>query len=154
MSDSMVAQVFELGCSVVQRIQETQSQHIVDAAKAVASCYLHGHSFFVSGSGHSHTLTEEFYARAGGLAFVKPILTTELTLTEHPTKSSYIERLDGYAAILADLYRIEAEERRAYREQLRPQCVSGGARPGVKEAGSDGDRHHVHDALPGDDAAE
>ena len=110
MSDSMVAQVFELGCSVVQRIQETQSQHIVDAAKAVASCYLHGHSFFVSGSGHSHTLTEEFYARAGGLAFVKPILTTELTLTEHPTKSSYIERLDGYAAILADLYRIEAED--------------------------------------------
>ena len=57
-----------------------------------------GHKFFVSGSGHSHTMAEEMYARAGGLAFVVPIFT----MTEHPTKSSHIERLSGYAKILAD----------------------------------------------------
>ena len=28
-------------------------------------------------------------------------------MTEHPTKSSFLERLSGYAAILADLYDIE-----------------------------------------------
>ena len=55
----------------------------------------------------SHTLCEEFYGRAGGLAFVVPIMTSELTMTEHPTKSSFLERLSGYAAILADLYDIE-----------------------------------------------
>ena len=61
-----------------------------------------GHKFFVSGSGHSHTMAEEMYARAGGLAFVVPIFT----MTEHPTKSSNIERLSGYAKILVDLYGI------------------------------------------------
>lgn len=61
-----------------------------------------GHKFFVSGSGHSHTMAEEMYARAGGLAFVVPIFT----MTEHPTKSSHIERLSGYAKILAELYGI------------------------------------------------
>ena len=34
-------------------------------------------------------------------------MTSELTMTEHPTKSSFLERLSGYAAILADLYDIE-----------------------------------------------
>ena len=103
-----IEQAFSTGLDVVRRIQETQSDKIDAAAHAVAECFLSGHSFFVSGSGHSHTLAEEFYARAGGLAFVKPILTSELTMTEHPTKSSLIERLDGYASILAELYRISA----------------------------------------------
>jgi uncharacterized phosphosugar-binding protein len=65
---------------------------------------MEGHKFFVTGSGHSHAVAEEFYGRAGGLAFPVPIMTTELTLEEHPTKSSYIERLPGYAPILAELY--------------------------------------------------
>ena len=70
----------------------------------MAQAFMEGHKFFVSGSGHSHTMAEEMYARAGGLAFVVPILTSELTMTEHPTKSSHIERLSGYAKILVDLY--------------------------------------------------
>lgn len=65
---------------------------------------------FVSGSGHSHTVCEEFYGRAGGLAFTVPILTNELTMTEHPTKSSYIEKLSGYAAILCELYHITKDD--------------------------------------------
>lgn len=106
MSNLMIPQVFEVGLSVVERIRDTQSEQIDSAARAVANCFLGGHNFFVSGSGHSHTFTEELYGRAGGLAFTKPILTSELTLTEHPTKSSLIERLDGYGSILAELYGI------------------------------------------------
>ena len=103
----MINEVFETGISVVKKIQETQSEALDTAAKMIADCFVGEHTFFVSGSGHSHTVSEEFYGRAGGLAFVKPILTTELTLNEHPTKSSFIERLSGYAEILAELYHIQ-----------------------------------------------
>lgn len=106
MDSNLIPRVFATGIDVIRQIQDTQSGQIDQVARAVADCFLTGHSFYVSGSGHSHTLAEEFYARAGGLAFVIPILTTELTMTEHPTKSSLIERLDGYADILAELYHI------------------------------------------------
>lgn len=106
----MIDNVFESGFSVVKQIQKTQKTAIDQAAKMIAECFVSNHHFYVSGSGHSHTVAEEFYGRAGGLAFVIPILTTELTLTEHPTKSSYIERLPGYAGILCELYKIDKED--------------------------------------------
>ena len=99
-----VNKVFEIGLEVIEKIRDTQSEKIDAAGKLIASTHLAGHKFFVTGSGHSHTVAEEFYGRAGGLAFPVPIMTTELTLEEHPTKSSYIERLPGYAAILLELY--------------------------------------------------
>ena len=99
-----VNKVFDIGLGVIQKIQETQCEKIDAAGRLIAQTHLSGHKFFVTGSGHSHTVAEEFYGRAGGLAFPVPIMTTELTLEEHPTKSSYIERLPGYAAILGELY--------------------------------------------------
>ena len=99
-----VNKVFEIGLGVIQKIKETQCEKIEKAGKLVAAAHMEGHKFFVTGSGHSHMVTEEFYGRAGGLAFPVPIMTTELTLEEHPVKSSYIERLPGYAKILGDLY--------------------------------------------------
>lgn len=99
-----VDQVFDIGLSVIGKIRETQSGKIDEAGRLIANTHMSGHKFFVTGSGHSHTVAEEFYGRAGGLAFPVPIMTTELTLEEHPTKSSYIERLPGYAAILGNLY--------------------------------------------------
>ena len=99
-----VNKVFEIGLSVICKIRETQSEKLDMAGRMIAKAHLNGHKFFVTGSGHSHNVAEEFYGRAGGLAFPIPIMTTELTLEEHPTKSSYIERLPGYASILAELY--------------------------------------------------
>lgn len=101
-----VNQVFEIGMGVIGKIRDTQMEKLEQAGKMIAKAHMEGHKFFVSGSGHSHTVAEEFYGRAGGLAFPIPIMTTELTLEEHPTKSSYIERLSGYAAIMAELYGI------------------------------------------------
>ena len=99
-----VDKVFEIGLGVINKIRETQCEKLDEAGRLIARTHMNGHKFFVTGSGHSHTVAEEFYGRAGGLAFPVPIMTTELTLEEHPTKSSYIERLPGYAAILAELY--------------------------------------------------
>ncbi len=101
-----VNKVFDMGLDVVCKIRDTQCEKLDMAGRWIARAHMEGHRFFVSGSGHSHTVAEEFYGRAGGLAFPIPIMTTELTLEEHPTKSSYIERLPGYAAILAELYGI------------------------------------------------
>ena len=102
-----VNKVFDIGLSVINKIKETQCEKIDEAGRLIARTHMAGHKFFVTGSGHSHTVAEEFYGRAGGLAFPVPIMTTELTLEEHPTKSSYIERLPGYAAILGELYGVE-----------------------------------------------
>lgn len=99
-----VDKVFDAGLEVIHKIRETQCEKIDAAGRLVAKTHMKGHKFFVTGSGHSHTVAEEFYGRAGGLAFPVPIMTTELTLEEHPTKSSYIERLPGYAEILGRLY--------------------------------------------------
>jgi len=90
--------------SVVTRINETQIENIALAAKLTADAFEKGNKIFVTGSGHSHTFSEELYGRAGGLAFFVPMLTSELTLVEHPTKSTFVERLPGYAAILFELY--------------------------------------------------
>lgn len=128
--------VFDVGLDVISKIRETQSSKLEKVGQLVAQAYMEGHTFFVSGSGHSHTMAEEFYARAGGLAFVVPILTNELTMTEHPTKSSYIERLSGYASILADLYHISEKDvvliasnsgRNAYPVQLALESKKRGA---------------------------
>lgn len=106
----MYKKIFEEGFELVKRIQDTQEEAIKRSANLVSEAFLGGHTFYVSGSGHSHTLCEEFYGRAGGLAFTVPILTSELTMTEHPTKSSYIERLDGYAAILCELFHVSEKD--------------------------------------------
>ncbi len=106
----MINKTFEHGLQVVANIQATQYTNIDASAKLIADAFLQGNKFFVSGSGHSHTVAEEFYGRAGGLAFTIPIMTTELTLQEHPTKSSYIERLPGYAKILTELYNVNEHD--------------------------------------------
>lgn len=103
-------QAFEVGLNVVKQIQETQQPAIDQASKLIADAFVNDHKFFVTGSGHSHTVTEDFYVRAGGLVFPIPILTTELTFNEHPHKSSLLERLDGYGSILVDLYNIQEND--------------------------------------------
>lgn len=104
----MLEQVFTKGYDVVRLIESTQKDALYQASEMIAKAIAEDHHFFVTGSGHSHTVAEEFYGRAGGLACMTPILTTELTLTEHPTKSTYLERLCGYAGILAELYHVQA----------------------------------------------
>ncbi len=106
----MIEQVFENGMNIVKKLKETQMEHLKEASIMIAKAHMEGHKFFVSGSGHSHTVAEELYGRAGSLAFTIPILTPELTLTDHPTKSTLIERLEGYASILADLYHISKDD--------------------------------------------
>ena len=102
----MIDTIFTTGQRILDDLRTTQAENLHQAAELIATAHKNGHKFFVSGSGHSHTVAEELYGRAGTLAFTVPILTPELTLVDHPTKSTMLERLDGYAKILVDLYRV------------------------------------------------
>lgn len=134
---NMLERVFATGREIVDCLYNTQMENLHEAAMMIAQAHKDGHKFFVSGSGHSHTVAEELYGRAGTLAFTVPILTQELTLVDHPTKSTLLERLDGYATILAELYHISEGDvvlitsnsgRNAYPVELALEAKKRGAK--------------------------
>ena len=93
-----------------QEVLDHELPNIQKAARLVADSCEKGGRFYVFGSGHSHMIAEEFYIRAGGLALVHAILPQELMLQQMATKSTMVERLEGYAAALVELYHIEEKD--------------------------------------------
>ena len=61
-------EVFKEGLKILNKLQETQGDKLELAGRIIGKSFMEGHKFFVTGSGHSHTMAEEFYARAGGYA--------------------------------------------------------------------------------------
>ena len=96
--------------SKFQEILEHELPNIEKAADLVVSSCKQGGKFYLFGSGHSHMVAEELYLRAGGLALVHAILPPELMLHEMPNKSTYLERVEGYAGALAELYRVDEKD--------------------------------------------
>lgn len=94
----------------MQEVLDHELPNIEAAAELVAQSCLKGGRFYVFGTGHSHLIAEEFYIRAGGLALVHAILPPELMLHEITQKSTRLERLEGIAKILVDLYKVEAKD--------------------------------------------
>lgn len=89
---------------ILHTFAETQAENLHRAAVALVDALENKHSFYAVGTGHSHMVGEEFYARAGGLACVKLIAPMELTLGEHPMKSTKIERIAEYAQVILTQY--------------------------------------------------
>ena len=50
-------EVFEIGLNLIRKIEETQSENLEASGILIAHAFMNGHQFFVSGSGHSHTVT-------------------------------------------------------------------------------------------------
>lgn len=96
--------------SVLQRFQESQTTALETVAAAVADRMEQGGILYVVGSGHSHMVGEEFYARAGGLACIRLIAPMELTLGEHPMKSTMVERSADYAHVILTQYKIKPQD--------------------------------------------
>lgn len=84
----------------------TQESVLRQVASAIADRIALGGILYVVGSGHSHMVGEEFYARAGGLACIRAIAPMELTLGEHPMKSTMVERSAEYARVILTQYKI------------------------------------------------
>jgi uncharacterized phosphosugar-binding protein len=91
--DSYFSAVTELQ----QRVLQTQRPLLSQVAQRMADVIVAGGRIFVFGTGHSHLLAEEGYARAGGLMSVVPILYSALMLHESVALSAKIERTPGLA---------------------------------------------------------
>lgn len=80
------------------------------AAQCLYSCEKAGGSIYTFGTGHSHMIGQDLYARAGGYAKIYPIVEIELTLATHPVKSTHIERCSAYADVLEVLYPLQSKD--------------------------------------------
>ena len=95
---------------ILAQFAESQEPAMKAVAKAVADRMEQGGMLYVVGSGHSHMVGEEFYARAGGLACIRLIAPMELTLGEHPMKSTMVERSADYAHVILTQYKIKPQD--------------------------------------------
>lgn len=86
----------------------SEEEAITRAAEEVCRTLRGGGRWWVFGSGHSHTLMEEIWGRAGGIVAVHPLLEPELMLHEGLQKSSLMERLPGRAAVIAETNKLSA----------------------------------------------
>ena len=84
----------------IEKIKKTQIDAITKAAAEIANRLENGGILYVFGTGHSHVLAEEIYARAGGLIQAKAIIPHELTVDLDMQKSTLMERTDGLADIV------------------------------------------------------
>lgn len=90
-------------CKILEDITVHQAEKIEAAAKAFALALKNDCNIFLFGTGHSHMLAEEVFYRAGGLVKIQPVFETPLMLHESASKSTEMERIEGYAQrIFAD----------------------------------------------------
>ncbi len=104
---SKATEYFENLQRILNRIISEQGKNIENASQAVADTLRNGGRIHTFGTGHSHMLAEEIFYRAGGLVNVNPILETGLMLHESASKSTELERLEGYGEILFGLHSIK-----------------------------------------------
>ena len=93
---------FDEARAILQRVGESQSPAITQAAKAIADSLRKGGVWHLFGTGHSHMAAEEAYYRAGGLVPVSPILFPALMQHEGPVTSTKLERQPGLARLILD----------------------------------------------------
>ena len=90
----------------LKEVQEVNEAAIQEGAAIMAQAELAHQRIYTFGTGHSHMIGQDLYARAGGYAKFYPIDEIELTLATHPTKSTHIERCGAYADVLEHIYHI------------------------------------------------
>lgn len=87
---------------------KAQKGKIAEAARIMGEAEKSGHNLYSMGTGHSHLVAQDVYARAGGYAKIYPITEIEMTLLTDPIKSTYVERESDYANVIENLYPLEA----------------------------------------------
>jgi uncharacterized phosphosugar-binding protein len=90
--------------TMIRRLQEEQLAVIRQGGSLVAETLLRDGLIHIFGTGHSHLLAEEGLYRAGGLAPVDAMLESGLMLHEGASTSTKLEKLPGYAPIVAQKY--------------------------------------------------
>ncbi|TKI67671.1 SIS domain-containing protein [Lysinibacillus mangiferihumi] len=87
---------------IIKQVKVTQMDAINEASRLIKEAVKHDRLIHIFGCGHSQMYAEEIFYRAGGLVAVNPILEPALSLRPEATKSTWFERLDGYAKKILD----------------------------------------------------
>ncbi|MDR3313039.1 MAG: SIS domain-containing protein [Oscillospiraceae bacterium] len=94
--------------ALLTRAAEEQLPAVEALAGRMAETLGAGRTIFLFGTGHSSLLAQELFYRAGGLVRLQPMLESALMLHESASKSTEIERLPEYAAVLMAHYQLGA----------------------------------------------
>jgi uncharacterized phosphosugar-binding protein len=87
---------FDKGFDLLQRLHDTQLEHIERAAELIAQAVADGHTLYAWGGPHSSLPVQDIFWRAGGLALVNPLYTPGLSLEVGPIYlTSFLERTEG-----------------------------------------------------------
>ena len=100
------AEFMTRAADLVEKVRTSQESQIREAGQAFADAVRAGHDVWAFGTGHSHLIAEELFARAGGWAGVRAVLEPSLMLHEGVAKSSLLERLPGLAETLLTVHPI------------------------------------------------
>lgn len=83
--------------ALLQRVRDEQMPTLDAAATLIADCIVSDSLWHVFGSGHSQLLAAELFYRAGGLVPVNAILDLPLSVMVNARRSTWLERVPGYA---------------------------------------------------------
>ncbi len=104
---NLAGEYYSIVQSLLKRILDEELDNIKRAAHAVAEAGKNGRIVHVVGAGHSAMLAEELFYRAGGLAFINPLIDTDITVGHGAYRSTLLEKVVGYAETLLESSRVE-----------------------------------------------
>lgn len=92
---------------LLQEIARTEAEKIRAAGRLIAECLATDHLVYVYGTGgHSYMAAEEMFYRTGSLVPVNAIFDPGVSLSFGATRSTFVERLPGYARGVLEYYGI------------------------------------------------
>ncbi len=91
------AEYLDIVSALVRRVRDEQLPTVDAAASRIAECIVNGGLWHVFGTGHSQLLAAEVFYRAGGLVPVNAILDLPLSVLVSARRSTWLERVPGYA---------------------------------------------------------
>lgn len=95
-------QYFDKIIPLLQTVEAKEKEHIEQASTLMREAIQRKASIFIFGASHAGILAQEMFYRAGGLIPINPIFGREIMLDTEPiTKTSQMERLEGYGTLLA-----------------------------------------------------
>ncbi|MGN1343892.1 MAG: sugar isomerase domain-containing protein [Traorella sp.] len=93
---------------LLKKAYETNKETIKLLARKIADNIENDKIIHTFGTGHSHMIGIELFARAGGLGNVNALLDPDAVTSNGAQRSGALEKLPGLADIIYDSYKIEA----------------------------------------------
>ena len=90
-----------------QKVYESQKENIKELAVKFAENIKTNHVIHTFGTGHSHMIGIELFARAGGLANVNAMLDPDVLTSNGARPSGAMEKLSGVSDVVYDSYNIQ-----------------------------------------------